>query len=191
MQVNSLGLTEAQPENNVQRIILESLGVTLLKGSSTLNSSSMERSPGCQGRDQQWSLRCSRYWPWKLIYWNTRIFLRFHVEARTAELVDAAKAELNDVLGLGGAFVAINELGNSRVASHTERVRGPTADVHHIVVNALKRPRLAARGDGSFPRSIPWLTRNGGRCYDLAVICSREPERALQQLRADAERMRT
>ena len=45
------------------------------------------------------------------------------VEAKTAELVDAARAELDDVLELGGAFEAIDELKGRLVRSHAERMR--------------------------------------------------------------------
>ncbi|WP_419943906.1 methylmalonyl-CoA mutase family protein [Candidatus Poriferisodalis sp.] len=128
VQVNSLGLTEAQPENNVARITLEALGVTLSKGARTrsLQLPAWNEALGLpRPWDQQWSLRIQQVLAHEtdLLEYGDIFDGSVVVEGRTAELVEAAQAELNDVLEMGGAFAAIAELKRRLVASHTERVR--------------------------------------------------------------------
>jgi (2R)-ethylmalonyl-CoA mutase len=141
VQVNSLGLTEAQPENNVQRIVLEALGVTLSKRARTrsLQLPAWNEALGLpRPWDQQWSLRIQQVLAQEtdLLEYED-IFDGSHVvEGRTAELVDAAQAELDDVLSLGGAFEAIDELKARLVSSHTERMRRiESGDLEIIGVN--------------------------------------------------------
>ncbi|HEY5155362.1 MAG TPA: protein meaA, partial [Acidimicrobiales bacterium] len=128
VQVNSLGLTEAQPENNVQRIVLEALGVTLSKDARarSLQLPAWNEALGLpRPWDQQWSLRIQQVLAFEtdLLEYDD-IFAGSHVvEAKTAELVDAAQAELDEVLALGGAFEAIDELKGRLVSSNTERTR--------------------------------------------------------------------
>jgi len=128
VQVNSLGLTEQQPENNVQRIVLESLGVTLSK---------KRPGPGMQlpawnealglprPWDQQWSLRMQQVLAFEtdLLEYGDIFEGSVVIEAKTAELAEAAAAELADVEALGGAFEAIDELKGRLVRSQAERVR--------------------------------------------------------------------
>ena len=141
VQVNSLGLTEAQPENNVQRIVLEALGVTLSKRARTrsLQLPAWNEALGLpRPWDQQWSLRMQQVLAQEtdLLEYED-IFDGSHViEGRTAELVEAAGAELDDVLALGGAFEAIDELKSRLVTSNTERVRRiESGDLEVIGVN--------------------------------------------------------
>lgn len=128
VQVNSLGLTEAQPENNVQRIVLEMLGVTLSKDARarSLQLPAWNEALGLpRPWDQQWSLRMQQVLAFEsdLLEYED-IFNGSHViEGLTDELVTAARAELDDVLAMGGAFAAIEELKGRLVASNTERVR--------------------------------------------------------------------
>ncbi len=128
VQVNSLGLTEAQPENNVQRIVLEALGVTLSKNARarSIQLPAWNEALGLpRPWDQQWSLRIQQVLAYEtdLLEYED-IFDGSHVvEARTQELVDEATAELEDVLSLGGAFEAIDELKTRLVGSHVERMR--------------------------------------------------------------------
>ncbi|MCD9625409.1 protein meaA [Rhabdothermincola salaria] len=128
VQVNSLGLTEAQPENNVQRIVLEMLAVTLSKDARarSVQLPAWNEALGLpRPWDQQWSLRMQQVLAFEtdLLEYDD-LFAGSHVvEARTAELVEAATTELDEVLGMGGAFAAIDELKGRLVASNTERVR--------------------------------------------------------------------
>jgi len=143
VQVNSLGLTEAQPENNVQRIVLEQLGVTLSKSSRTrsLQLPAWNEALGLpRPWDQQWSLRMQQVLAYEtdLLEYGD-IFDGSHViEAKTAELVSLAESELNDVLGMGGVFEAIGTLKQRLVRSHTERMRRIESGEHTVVgVNAF------------------------------------------------------
>jgi len=128
VQVNSLGLTEAQPENNVQRIVLEMLGVTLSKDARarSLQLPAWNEALGLpRPWDQQWSLRMQQVLAFEsdLLEYDD-IFNGSHViEGLTDELVAAAQAELDEVLAMGGAFTAIEELKGRLVSSNTERVR--------------------------------------------------------------------
>ncbi len=123
VQVNSLGLTEAQPENNVQRIVLEMLGVTLSKDARarSIQLPAWNEALGLpRPWDQQWSLRIQQVLALEtdLLEYDDVFDGSKVVEAKTA-----ATAELDDVLSLGGAFEAIDELNGRLVRSHTERMR--------------------------------------------------------------------
>jgi (2R)-ethylmalonyl-CoA mutase len=128
VQVNSLGLTEAQPENNVQRIVLEALGVTLSKRARarSIQLPAWNEALGLpRPWDQQWSLRIQQVLAYEtdLLEYDDLFDGSHVVEKKTSELIDAAQAELDEVLALGGAFEAIDLLKGRLVASHTERVR--------------------------------------------------------------------
>jgi (2R)-ethylmalonyl-CoA mutase len=128
VQVNSLGLTEAQPENNVQRIVLEMLGVTLSKRARarSVQLPAWNEALGLpRPWDQQWSLRMQQVLAYETdLLDHEDIFDGSHVvEARTAELVEAAQAELDDIVAMGGAFEAVDELKGRLVSANTERVR--------------------------------------------------------------------
>ena len=128
VQVNSLGLTEQQPENNVPRIVLESLGVTLSKSARAraMQLPAWNEALGLpRPWDQQWSLRIQQILAFESdlldygdIFEGSKV-----IEAKTAELMEAAGTELDDVDALGGAFGAIDELKMRLVRSQAERVR--------------------------------------------------------------------
>jgi ethylmalonyl-CoA mutase len=128
VQVNSLGLTEAQPENNIQRIVLEMLGVTMSKRARarSIQLPAWNEAIGLpRPWDQQWSLRMQQVLAFEtdLLEYDDVFDGSKVVEARTAELVDAAEAELDDVLAMGGAFEAIDTLKSRLVSSMAERTR--------------------------------------------------------------------
>ncbi|MBV9951893.1 MAG: protein meaA [Acidimicrobiia bacterium] len=128
VQVNSLGLTEAQPENNVPRIVLEALGVTLSKRARarSIQLPAWNEALGLpRPWDQQWSLRIQQVLAYEtdLLEYEDILDGSKVVEAKTAELEEAAQAELDEVLELGGAFEAIDELKGRLVRSNAERVR--------------------------------------------------------------------
>src|SRR3954468_22503973 len=99
VQVNSLGLTEAQPENNVQRIVLEMLGVTLSKGARAraVQLPAWNEALGLpRPWDQQWSLRMQQVLAFEsdLLEYDD-IFAGSHViEAKVAEIAAAARDEI-------------------------------------------------------------------------------------------------
>ena len=128
VQVNSLGLTESQPENNVQRIVLEMLAVTLSKNARarSVQLPAWNEALGLpRPWDQQWSLRMQQVLAFETdLLEHEDIFDGSHViEARTSELCEAAWTELQDVLSLGGAFNAVDELKGRLVSSMAERTR--------------------------------------------------------------------
>ena len=128
VQVNSLSLTEQQPENNVQRIVLETLGVTLSKDARAraMQLPAWNEALGLpRPWDQQWSLRMQQVLAFEsdLLEYGDIFEGSVVIGAKTAELVEAATAELADVEALGGAFEAIDELKRRLVGSQAERVR--------------------------------------------------------------------
>jgi (2R)-ethylmalonyl-CoA mutase len=128
VQVNSLGLTEQQPENNVPRIVLEALGVALSRGARTraLQLPAWNEALGLPHPwDQQWSLRIQQILAYETdlleygdIFEGSKV-----VEARTAELLEAGQGELDEILAMGGAFEAIETMKSRLVASQSERTR--------------------------------------------------------------------
>jgi len=128
VQVNSLGLTEAQPENNVQRIVLEMLAVSLSKRARarSIQLPAWNEALGLpRPWDQQWSLRMQQVLAYEsdLLEYED-IFDGSHVvERRTDELRRAAQAELDEILSLGGAFEVIETLKSRLVSSMAERTR--------------------------------------------------------------------
>jgi len=128
VQVNSLGLTESQPENNVQRIVLEMLGVTLSKRARarSVQLPAWNEALGLpRPWDQQWSLRMQQVLAYEtdLLEYEDLFDGSHVVEAKTAELREAAQAELDDVLAMGGAFANVDTLKARLVASMAARTR--------------------------------------------------------------------
>jgi (2R)-ethylmalonyl-CoA mutase len=128
VQVNSLGLTEAQPENNVQRIVLEMLAVTLSKNARarSVQLPAWNEALGLpRPWDQQWSLRMQQVLAFEsdLLEYDDIFDGSKVIEGRTAELRDAAWAEFEDVMSLGGAFNAVDELKGRLVQSMAKRTR--------------------------------------------------------------------
>jgi (2R)-ethylmalonyl-CoA mutase len=127
VQVNSLGLTEQQPENNVQRIVLEMLGLTLSADARAraIQLPAWNEALGLpRPWDQQWSLRMQQVLAYESdLLEYPDIFAGSQVmDAKVRELTLAAQVELDEVLGLGGAFAAIDELKSRLVASQARRV---------------------------------------------------------------------
>ncbi|WP_045876195.1 protein meaA [Pseudofrankia sp. DC12] len=112
VQVNSLGLTEAQPENNVIRIVLEALGVTLSKDARcrALQLPAWNEALGLpRPWDQQWSMRIQQILAYEtdLLEYEDIFTGSVVVERRVGELVEAAKAEIDRVQAMGGAVAAV------------------------------------------------------------------------------------
>ena len=152
VQVNSLGLTEAQPENNVQRIVLEMLAVTLSKDARarSVQLPAWNEALGLpRPWDQQWSLRMQQVLAFEtdLLEYED-IFNGSHViEAKTNELVEQAWAEMNEILNLGGAFEAVETLKGRLVHSMSSRTsRIEKGDQRVIGVNAFTQTALSPLG---------------------------------------------
>ncbi|BBC31724.1 Protein meaA [Streptomyces graminofaciens] len=128
VQVNSLGLTEAQPENNVQRIVLEMLAVTLSKDARAraVQLPAWNEALGLpRPWDQQWSLRIQQVLAHEsdLLEYED-IFEGSHViEAKVAKLVEESLTEIDRIQEMGGAMAAVESgyLKSQLVSSHAER----------------------------------------------------------------------
>jgi (2R)-ethylmalonyl-CoA mutase len=162
VQVNSLGLTEAQPENNVQRIVLEMLGVTLSRDARarSIQLPAWNEALGLpRPWDQQWALRMQQVLAFEtdLLEYPDLFEGSKVVEGLTTELADGAWAELEEVLALGGAFEAIDELKGRLVASHAERVRRiESGDLTVVGVNRFTEAAPSPlEGEGSILKVDP------------------------------------
>jgi ethylmalonyl-CoA mutase len=128
VQVNSLGLTEAQPENNVQRIVLEALAVTMGRSARAraIQLPAWNEALGLpRPWDQQWSLRIQQVLAYETdlleyadIFEGSKV-----MDGLVAELVEGARAEMSVVEEHGGAVEAVPYMKAALVDSHRERVR--------------------------------------------------------------------
>ncbi|MYZ06272.1 protein meaA [Streptomyces sp. SID2999] len=146
VQVNSLGLTEAQPENNVQRIVLEMLAVTLSKDARAraVQLPAWNEALGLpRPWDQQWSLRIQQVLAHEsdLLEYED-IFAGSHViEEKVSALVDDSFAEMARIEEMGGAMAAVESgyLKAQLVSSHAERrARIESGDEKIIGVNIFE-----------------------------------------------------
>jgi (2R)-ethylmalonyl-CoA mutase len=130
VQVNSLGLTEAQPENNVSRILLEMLGVTLSKTARAraVQLPAWNEALGLpRPWDQQWSLRMQQVLAYEtdLLEYEDIFDGSVVIEAKVNEIAAGARGEIARVLELGGAMAAVESgyLKSALVSSLAERRR--------------------------------------------------------------------
>ncbi|MFI9154400.1 protein meaA [Streptomyces sp. NPDC053367] len=128
VQVNSLGLTEAQPENNVQRIVLEMLAVTLSKDARAraVQLPAWNEALGLpRPWDQQWSLRIQQVLAYEsdLLEYDDIFEGSKVVEAKVSQLVEDSLAEIERIQEMGGAMAAVESgyLKSQLVSSHAER----------------------------------------------------------------------
>jgi ethylmalonyl-CoA mutase len=128
VQVNSLGLTESQPENNVQRIVLEALAVTMGRNARAraVQLPAWNEALGLpRPWDQQWSLRIQQVMAFETdlleypdIFEGSKV-----MEGLVGELLEGARAEMAVVEEHGGAVKAVDYMKSSLVDSHRERIR--------------------------------------------------------------------
>ena len=128
VQVNSLGLTEAQPENNIQRIVLEMLAVTLSRDARAraVQLPAWNEALGLpRPWDQQWSMRIQQVLAYEsdLLEYGDLFNGSAVVAAKTAELLASAEAEIAKVLNMGGVIPAVESgyLKAELVAAHAAR----------------------------------------------------------------------
>ncbi|MBQ0825585.1 protein meaA [Streptomyces tagetis] len=146
VQVNSLGLTEAQPENNVQRIVLEMLAVTLSKDARAraVQLPAWNEALGLpRPWDQQWSLRIQQVLAYEsdLLEYGDLFDGSKVIGAKVDELVEAAGAEMVRIEEMGGAMAAVESgyLKSRLVASHAERrARIESGEEKIVGVNAFE-----------------------------------------------------
>ncbi|HEY5143930.1 MAG TPA: methylmalonyl-CoA mutase family protein [Solirubrobacteraceae bacterium] len=128
VQVNSLGLTESQPENNVQRIVLEALAVTLGRDARAraIQLPAWNEALGLpRPWDQQWSLRIQQVLAFETdlleypdIFEGSKV-----MEGLVGELLEGARAEMAVVAEHGGAVKGVDYMKSALVDSHRERIR--------------------------------------------------------------------
>jgi ethylmalonyl-CoA mutase len=154
VQVNSLGLTEAQPENNVIRIVLEALAVTMGRDARAraLQLPAWNEALGLpRPWDQQWSLRIQQILAYETdvleypdIFEGSKV-----MDGLVAELVEAARAEMATVAEYGGAVQAVPYMKTQLVESHRSRVA------------AIERGDLKVVGQNVFTSTEPSPLREG------------------------------
>jgi (2R)-ethylmalonyl-CoA mutase len=138
VQVNSLGLTEQQPENNVYRILIEMLAVTLSKKARAraVQLPAWNEALGLpRPWDQQWSMRMQQIMAYEtdLLEFDDLFDGNPAVDAKVEALKEGARAELSTLDGMGGAIEAIDYMKSRLVESNADRVgrveRGETVVV--------------------------------------------------------------
>jgi len=145
VQVNSLGLTEAQPENNIQRIVLEMLAVTLSKDARAraVQLPAWNEALGLpRPWDQQWSMRIQQVLAYEsdLLEYEDIFTGSVVIEGIVSNLVEEATAELDRVLEMGGAVTAVDTgyMKTQLVQSHAmRRSRVESGDDIVVGVNAF------------------------------------------------------
>ncbi len=199
VQVNSLGLTEAQPENNIQRIVLEMLGVTLSRDARAraVQLPAWNEALGLpRPWDQQWSLRMQQVLAYESdLLEYPDLFDGSHVmTALVDDIVTGARVELAKVLEMGGVVAAVETgyLKSALVASLAERRRRMEAGTDVVVgvnrfVETEPSPLTAAGAEAieQVDPAVEAAAANGVREWragrDTAAV-----DAALARLRADA-----
>ena len=201
VQVNSLGLTEAQPENNIQRIVLEMLAVTLSKDvrARAIQLPAWNEALGLpRPWDQQWSLRIQQVLAYEsdLLEYGDLFDGSPVVEAKTAELATGAEAEMAVVEKLGGMVPAVESgyVKAQLVAAHAaRRARIESGEDKVVGVNCFQATEpspLTADADSAvyhvdpaYGRAVRDDLANWRRRRDQAAVLA-----ALDRLKADAVR---
>jgi ethylmalonyl-CoA mutase len=168
VQVNSLGLTEAQPENNIQRIVLEALAVTLSRDARAraLQLPAWNEAMGLpRPWDQQWSLRIQQ------VLANETDLLEYPdifagsvvMEGLVGELSDGAREEMKVVEDKGGAVKAVPYMKARLVESHRERVgkieRGELKVIGQNSFTETEESPLTKGADGGIMTPDPEVER--------------------------------
>ena len=156
VQVNSLGLTEQQPENNVYRILIEMLAVTLSKNARAraVQLPAWNEALGLpRPWDQQWSMRMQQIMAFEtdLLEYEDLFDGNPTIEAKVARLKDEARHELASLEALGGAIEAIGHMKSRLVESNTQRLNKIASNETTVVgVNKFTtgEPSPLTAGDG-------------------------------------------
>jgi (2R)-ethylmalonyl-CoA mutase len=200
VQVNSLGLTEAQPENNVQRIVLEMLGVTLSKDARAraVQLPAWNEALGLpRPWDQQWSLRLQQVLAFEsdLLEYDDIFAGSTVIETKVAQLVAGAREEMDRVQAMGGAIAAVESgyMKQQLVASHAARRARIEAGEEQVVgVNRYVETEVSP-----LTADLDTAIQSADPAAESAAVASVERwrasrdgaavEAALDQLRADAK----
>jgi len=163
VQVNSLGLTEQQPENNVYRILIEMLAVTLSKNARAraVQLPAWNEALGLpRPWDQQWSLRMQQVLAYEtdLLEYDDLFDGNPAIERKVAVLKDGARAELAQIDAMGGAVAAIEYMKSRLVEANADRIgRIETGESTIVGVNKFTttEPSPLTTGDGSIMVADP------------------------------------
>jgi (2R)-ethylmalonyl-CoA mutase len=163
VQVNSLGLTEQQPENNVYRILLEMLAVTLSKNARAraVQLPAWNEALGLpRPWDQQWSLRMQQILAYEtdLLEYDDLFEGNPAIDRKVASLIEGARAELATIDAMGGAVAAIDYMKGRLVESNAERLARIEAKETTVVgVNRFTttEPSPLTTGEGSIMQADP------------------------------------
>jgi len=197
VQVNSLGLTESQPENNIIRIALEALAVTIGRDARAraLQLPAWNEALGLpRPWDQQWSLRIQQILAYETDLLDyPDIFEGSHVmEGLVDELTEGARAEMAVVAEHGGAVEAVPYMKTQLVESHRARVGAIERGEHKVVgqnVYTEHEPSPLQEGeDGGILRMDPTVERASIEAVEAwrSQRDEAEAQRALDELRAAA-----
>ena len=170
VQVNSLGLTEAQPENNVQRIVLEMLAVVLSKRARAraIQLPAWNEAMGLpRPWDQQWALRIQQVMALEtdLLEYEDILDGSPVIAAKVRDLVAGARKEIENVEAQGGIIAAIESgyIKRELVGSHMNRLRSiESGELRIIGVNCFRETAaspLTAGSDGAIMKSDPEAER--------------------------------
>ena len=163
VQVNSLGLTEQQPENNVYRILIEALAVTLSKKARcrALQLPAWNEALGLpRPWDQQWSLRLQQVLAYEtdLLEFDDLFDNNPAIERKVAELMKGAREELARIDEMGGAVKCIEYMKSRLVEANAERITGIESG-ETVVVGVNKftttEPSPLTTGDGAIMMADP------------------------------------
>ena len=163
VQVNSLGLTEQQPENNVYRILIEMLAVTLSRNARAraVQLPAWNEALGLpRPWDQQWSLRMQQILAYEtdLLEFDDLFDGNPAVDRKVAELKQGARAELAQINAMGGAVAAIDYMKGRLVEANAERI-GRIESRETVVVGVNRwteaAPSPLTAGDGSIMQADP------------------------------------
>jgi len=163
VQVNSLGLTEQQPENNVYRILLEMLAVTLSKKARAraVQLPAWNEALGLpRPWDQQWSLRMQQILAYEtdLLEYDDLFDGNPAIDRKVAALKDGARAELAQIDAMGGAVAAIDYMKSRLVEANSDRIaRIEAKEVTVVGVNRFTttEPSPLTTGDGAIMQADP------------------------------------
>ena len=194
VQVNSLGLTEQQPENNVYRILIEMLAVTLSKKARAraVQLPAWNEALGLpRPWDQQWSLRMQQILAYEtdLLEYDDLFDGNPAIDRKVAALKDGARAELAQIDAMGGAVAAIDYMKGRLVEANSERLSKIESKETTVVgVNRWTEaaPSPLTAGDGSImvadadaerdqiERLTAWRTQRDDAAVKAALTALRE-----------------
>ncbi len=149
VQVNSLGLTERQPENNIARILYEMLAVTLSKDARAraIQLPAWNEALGLpRPWDQQLSLRMQQILAYEtdLLEYDDIFSGSQVIEEKVAALAEGAKREMEKIESMGGSLKAIDTMKQALVASHAERIRRiENGDLKVVGINCFQESEVS------------------------------------------------